>query len=156
MEALNSIPPALALTIGALIGFVIGWFSRSGSVRKGEQSAQSLAQSTKEMDDYRQQVTDHFEKTAMLVGQMTEQYRAVYDHLADGASSLCNDPEARLDRIGQDGALIAHAPAKAESGEDVADTEDASATGPKHQDESVATDNTGAEKRSGPEDKTNP
>ena len=102
MESLNSIP--VAVGFGILIGFVVGWFSRSGS---GGKSQEMLKQSKDEMEQYRKDVTAHFEKTAMLVGAMTEQYRAVYDHLSDGAQNLCNDPTARLDVIGQGEALIA-------------------------------------------------
>jgi len=105
MELLNSIPAAVGL--GVLIGFVIGWLSRSGAAGKSKEMTRSLKQSKDEMDEYRKEVTEHFEKTAMLVGAMTEQYRAVYDHLADGAQNLCNDPTARLDAIGQGEALIA-------------------------------------------------
>jgi len=103
MESLNSVP--VAVGVGILIGFVVGWFSRSGSGAKSKEKM--LQESKDEMEQYRKDVTTHFEKTAILVGAMTEQYRAVYDHLADGAQNLCNDPTARLDAIGQGEALIA-------------------------------------------------
>lgn len=103
MEALNNIP--VAVGFGIAIGFAVGWMIKSaGSNGKSEKA---LQQSKDDLEQYRKDVTAHFEKTAMLVGAMTEQYRAVYDHLADGAQKLCNDPTARLDAIGQGEALIA-------------------------------------------------
>ncbi len=105
MELLNN--TLVVVSLGALIGFIIGWLARSGAAAKSKEMSQTLQQNKDEMAEYRKDVTAHFEKTAMLVGAMTEQYRAVYDHLADGAQSLCNDPTARLDAIGQGEALIA-------------------------------------------------
>jgi uncharacterized membrane-anchored protein YhcB (DUF1043 family) len=39
--------------------------------------------------DYQGRVASHFRKTGDLIGQMTHSYKAVYEHLADGAQSLC-------------------------------------------------------------------
>ena len=39
--------------------------------------------------DYRDQVTQHFMRTSELVQEMTQSYRAVYEHLAIGAQNLC-------------------------------------------------------------------
>jgi len=40
---------------------------------------------------YRSNVTKHFETTSGLVANMTASYKAVYDHLAAGAQSLCEE-----------------------------------------------------------------
>jgi len=45
-----------------------------------------------ELGKYKESVTDHFQTTANLLNGMTEQYRAVYQHMASGAQNLC-DPE---------------------------------------------------------------
>ena len=37
------------------------------------------------------QATCHFSQTADLLHKLTEDYRAVYSHLADGAEQLCGD-----------------------------------------------------------------
>lgn len=43
---------------------------------------------------YRANVTRHFETTSGLVANMTASYKAVYDHLAAGAQSLCDGSKA--------------------------------------------------------------
>lgn len=43
---------------------------------------------------YRVRVTGHFETTSELVANMTASYKAVYDHLATGARSLCEPSKA--------------------------------------------------------------
>lgn len=64
---------------------------------------------------YRNEVYGHFAKTAELFQEMTDTYGSVYEHLATGASDLCEDgqlrapldfPEPRLLRKRQSG----HAP----------------------------------------------
>jgi hypothetical protein len=47
-----------------------------------------------EHQSYKGQVSSHFHKTAELVGVMTQSYKNVYDHLANGAQSLCDGPPA--------------------------------------------------------------
>ncbi|MBI1194272.1 MAG: DUF1043 family protein [Gammaproteobacteria bacterium] len=135
MEALNNIP--VAVGFGILIGLVVGWMIKSGS---GGKSEQALQQSKDEMEQYRKEVTAHFEKTAKLVGAMTEQYRAVYDHLSDGAQKLCNDPTARLDAIGQGEALIAAhiEPAAGQNAKPVAEARREQPTAASSADETVA------------------
>jgi uncharacterized membrane-anchored protein YhcB (DUF1043 family) len=38
---------------------------------------------------YEDEVVEHFTETATLLNNLTEQYRAVHNHLAKGASALC-------------------------------------------------------------------
>ena len=49
-----------------------------------DQAAQSRA-------DYEAGVSEHFAKTADLLHKLTDDYRAVYRHLAEGADQLCGD-----------------------------------------------------------------
>src|SRR5690606_39350720 len=44
------------------------------------------------MNRYRQDVSEHFAQTSKLLRDLTLQYRNVYEHLAEGARTLC--PEA--------------------------------------------------------------
>jgi len=53
-----------------------------------------LEKEQKEHQAYRSGVTTHFQKTAELVGKMTDSYKAVYDHLAYGSQTLCGDYDA--------------------------------------------------------------
>jgi hypothetical protein len=41
--------------------------------------------------DYEAEVSDHFAQTADLLHKLTDDYRSVYAHLADGAEQLCGD-----------------------------------------------------------------
>ena len=52
-----------------------------------------LEQLKERFTDYRDQVTQHFMRTSDLVQEMTQSYRAVYEHLAAGAQHLCSEPE---------------------------------------------------------------
>jgi len=45
-----------------------------------------------EFQGYRNQVGQHFRKTSELVQAMTDSYRNVYEHLASGSETLCQDP----------------------------------------------------------------
>ena len=43
-----------------------------------------------EFSQFRDEVTGHFRTTADLVHEMTNSYKAVYDHLATGSQQLCS------------------------------------------------------------------
>jgi uncharacterized membrane-anchored protein YhcB (DUF1043 family) len=49
----------------------------------------SLRRLTQDYDAYRGKVTDHFAGTSDRLRELAIQYRAVYQHLAEGASALC-------------------------------------------------------------------
>jgi len=76
-----------ALVVGAVIGFLMGR-SGGGSQRQAE-LAVKLEQKQKELDDYKAEVSQHFEKTASLVNNLTSSYKDVHEHLATGAQGLC-------------------------------------------------------------------
>lgn len=50
-----------------------------------------------EIASYKERVTDHFTETSHRLHDLTLQYRAVYDHLAKGASELCPGGFAKLE-----------------------------------------------------------
>ena len=58
----------------------------------------SAAELRDELSEYKDSVNAHFQTTAGLLHDMTEQYRAVYEHMASGAQSLC-DPETARTQI---------------------------------------------------------
>lgn len=43
----------------------------------------------REYEDYQSKVEDHFEETSRRFQQMTEQYQDLYQHLSEGATTLC-------------------------------------------------------------------
>ena len=87
---------AIALFIGGGIGGFLGWYfavnSRGDNKRKVIMDLESqLDQAAQSRADYEAEVTEHFAQTADLLHKLTDDYRAVYTHLADGAEQLCGD-----------------------------------------------------------------
>jgi uncharacterized protein len=98
-----------------LIGLVVGLLAGGGAVwvfaaRTGKtESVESLR---KENEVFREQVNDHFIQTAELINRLTDSYKAVFDHLSEGADNLVEekairermpqvtDQEVRLKHIG--------------------------------------------------------
>ena len=73
---------ALLLLAGAGIGFLLG--------RKGRSNATSQLEETRaEYDDYRKDVTRHFDQTAQQFQAIGQQYRDLYEHMAKGAQAFC-------------------------------------------------------------------
>ena len=93
MEGNNELMLVMAMLGGLIGGFFIGWLSRSS----GGDKAGELKRCRQELESYRNEVSGHFAKTAELVGQMTAQYRAVYEHLAEGAHRLGGEQANRLE-----------------------------------------------------------
>jgi hypothetical protein len=103
-------------------------------VRQLEQEVERLH---KEYDEYRGGVTEHFKQTAELVGEMTQTYKKVYDHLADGAQTLCGEYDALTSSV-FGGQRIIHDPTVAvgepivANAADVADTSSDDESADKH------------------------
>ena len=94
---------ALWMGVAALGSFLIGVLVGIGVRRPGQETARrvqelesELHQSKEELARYRNQVTQHFVQTADLLQAMTANYRAVYEHLANGAQHLCTEPVQAL------------------------------------------------------------
>lgn len=75
-----------ALVVGALIGYLMG---RSGGGNNQAEIAAQLEDTKKELEEYKAEVTTHFEKTSELVNNLTNSYKDVHEHLATGAQGLC-------------------------------------------------------------------
>jgi uncharacterized membrane-anchored protein YhcB (DUF1043 family) len=76
------------LVIGAVLGLVLG--------RRTSTAAQELREAQLKLDQvlqdkraYEDEVVGHFTETATLLNRLTEQYREVHNHLAQGAETLC-------------------------------------------------------------------
>lgn len=78
------------LLVGALAGAVLFKLFRSDEIRVQQLESQ-LQQLSDEYENYKKEVHGHFSDSAILVGKMTESYREVYQHLAQGARNLCPD-----------------------------------------------------------------
>ena len=69
---------------------------RLASVRL-EGAAEELKRSEQQLEDYRNQVVAHFSGTGEKLRDLTLQYRAVWDHLAEGARTLCPEASSALE-----------------------------------------------------------
>jgi len=96
MEAYIWLILASMLAVGVLLGFFMGRNKGDTSAPRVKELEESLAQASQEMQQYRGQVTGHFEKTASLFNQLTNDYREVYEHLANSSEQLCGDQVAKL------------------------------------------------------------
>ncbi|PIE24010.1 MAG: hypothetical protein CSA60_03795 [Neptuniibacter caesariensis] len=76
-----------ALAIGFMIGFLMG--RSTGNSNRQAELAEQLESSQHELESYKTEVADHFEKTAALVNNLTSSYKDVHEHLATGAQVLC-------------------------------------------------------------------
>ena len=76
-----------ALVVGGIIGFLFGR-SGAGNSRQAE-LAEQLQTTRNELENYKEDVANHFEKTAELVNNLTNSYQDVHQHLAGGAQNLC-------------------------------------------------------------------
>jgi uncharacterized membrane-anchored protein YhcB (DUF1043 family) len=75
---------ALGLVLGCIGTYLfLGRYSQTANLRE------ELSELRERFSDYRDQVTQHFMRTSELVQEMTQSYRAVYEHLATGAQDLC-------------------------------------------------------------------
>ena len=77
------------LAIGVVTG--VAFASRLNTSPSHVQELENQITNLKEAhNEYREGVSDHFSMTAELVQHMTESYKEVYQHLANGAQDLCN------------------------------------------------------------------
>src|SRR4051812_48038282 len=85
-----TIMDVLLLLGGIAIGLLIGHFFLP-AVREAKRLRVELDTLRTEHETYKSGVSEHFVKTAELVGEMTKSYARVYDHLAGGAQKFCFD-----------------------------------------------------------------
>jgi len=97
LESLLSDPLALVVTLlvlGAVfwLGLALGRRRAADAIERARELEDRLQLAEDEMNRYRQDVSEHFAQTSKLLRDLTLQYRNVYEHLAEGARTLC--PEA--------------------------------------------------------------
>ena len=63
-------------------------------IREGKDELQRTREG---LESYRGKVTDHFVGTSERLRELTFQYRAIYNHLAEGAGELCPEGFQKLD-----------------------------------------------------------
>lgn len=82
------------VVVGLIAGLALGgagvWFflGRAGQ----SESVNSLK---RENERFREEVNEHFVQTAELINQLTDSYKAVFDHLSEGAGNLVDEEAVR-------------------------------------------------------------
>jgi len=76
---------ALGIIVGALAAAYL-----SGTPARIKELESQVKGLEERHDQYKDDVSDHFNVTADLIQQMTQSYRDVYQHLATGAQDLCS------------------------------------------------------------------
>ena len=99
---------AAGLVLGLGLGLLLGR-RMSPAAQKLQETERKLDQVLQDKTAYEDEVVEHFTDTAKLLNNLTERYRDVHNHLAQGAGSLCQGrgPVA-LERLedGREGAEI--------------------------------------------------
>ena len=76
---------AIGIVIGAAFTRQLG--THAARVKELEEEIENIMESHEE---YRENVSEHFNVTSELINQMTGKYKEVYEHLASGAQDLCS------------------------------------------------------------------
>jgi uncharacterized protein len=82
------------LVAGAILGAVLYKIFKSDEVKIHRLEAQ-IQQLTEEYSRYKKDVHNHFSDSAQLVANLTQSYQEVYQHLAQGAQTLCPEHIAK-------------------------------------------------------------
>lgn len=74
--------------VGLGLGLLFGR-SMSPAAQRHRETERKLDQVLQDKKAYEDEVVEHFTDTAKLLNNLTERYRDVHNHLAKGASTLC-------------------------------------------------------------------
>ena len=80
----------------AVLGVIIGYLAskKMGAALKAQALLQQqIEELQKQQQNYRSEVSDHFAETAQLFNQLTNSYRNVHNHLAEGAQKLAGESD---------------------------------------------------------------
>lgn len=80
------------LVIGAIAGFIISQITSSNQNDGGIAEAK-LQQAQSELEQYRQEVADHFANTATLMKQMASDYNKIHQHMCQSQEMLLPDAD---------------------------------------------------------------
>jgi uncharacterized membrane-anchored protein YhcB (DUF1043 family) len=76
-----------AVVGGAIIGAIV-YRNLTPNIKQADNLKAELDEARQEMESYKTNVNSHFDKTAELVNELTQDYVKVYQHLAEGAQAL--------------------------------------------------------------------
>lgn len=84
--------------IGLVIGLIVGAVAmRFGNRKLREQKAlqYELEKNKIELEDYRKELVSHFADSAQLLDNMADDYRKLYQHMANSSNSLLPEIHAK-------------------------------------------------------------
>jgi uncharacterized membrane-anchored protein YhcB (DUF1043 family) len=84
--------------IGLVAGLIVGASIAAIVTKSRGGSSESVASIKRENEAFRDEVNEHFVQTAELINQLTDSYKAVFDHMSEGAEKLV-DPEVIRERL---------------------------------------------------------
>lgn len=79
------------VAIGLMVGATAVWLWMDKKLG----SPDSVETLKRENEIFRDQVNEHFVQTAELINQLTDSYKAVFDHLSEGAEKLVDEKAVR-------------------------------------------------------------
>jgi uncharacterized membrane-anchored protein YhcB (DUF1043 family) len=75
----------LILIVGVVVALVVGYFLGS---RFGGKKSVAVREATEKHNSYKNDVREHFERTSAIMSRMVDDYRDMYQHMAEGADKL--------------------------------------------------------------------
>jgi hypothetical protein len=77
----------IVVAVTAVVFYQLGK-NQSPAQQKIEELESAVVHKDAELQRYKQQVTEHFQQTAHLFGKVTQDYQALYQHMANSSQSL--------------------------------------------------------------------
>ena len=126
MANLSPVALILIVVVCAVVALLIGYFLGS---RFGGKKSVAMKEASEKHDSYKNDVREHFEQTSAIMSRMVDDYRDMYQHMADGAEKLAEmhpeklvTPPPAPEAITRDTA-VEGAPAESEASEEPAAAE---------------------------------
>ncbi|PIE45483.1 MAG: hypothetical protein CSA45_02675 [Gammaproteobacteria bacterium] len=88
MSQENIMIVVLAAVVAFLVGLLVGRMM-------GSKHSKRLSKTQKELQDYKEAVSEHFGKTADLIDNLTASYKDVFDHLGSSAKQLLTEEQVK-------------------------------------------------------------
>ncbi len=84
----------LNMVLAGIIGLVIGGLFMYFSLRN-KSTGQSVKAVEEQLQNYQQDVENHFAKTADLIDNLTNSYKEVFEHLSESAENLLTEEQIK-------------------------------------------------------------
>lgn len=100
----------MGLGLGVLIGAGLMGLLGVWRAYQADQSGRSVKAMEAAHQQFRDEVNQHFVETAELINRMTDSYKAVFDHLSQGAERLVEDRvvQERMPKVGDHEVRLKH------------------------------------------------